>query len=215
VVISHAVVGTISLTSALIIYDGWARLRFGDVVAIIVGIVLAIFIARAFGEALAKAAAKGSPLERSELLGVVRAECPFLLLAVPPITLLAVLDLAGVTLGDSIRVVIWLGAASLGFWAGLAGVQAGLRGRRLALAVAIGFLVGGLVLLLRVVLQPGKVVSNGVAATRFDEQSGPVELSRLGSPKPCVGWHNRRPGRDVQDAEGCRAVTARLSAQRI
>jgi hypothetical protein len=163
-VISHAVVGTITLTSVLIIYDGWASLSFGDAAAIIVGPVLAIFIARAFGEALAKVAAKGSPLNRSELLVGVRAECGFLLLAVPPIVLLAVLDLAGVALGDSIQVVIWLGAASLGFWGGLAGVRAGLRGWRLALAVAIGLLIGGLVLTLRVILQPGKVVSNGVAA---------------------------------------------------
>ena len=172
VVISHAVVGTISLTSALIIYDGWATLRFGDVVAIIAGIVLAIFIARVFAESLAGLAAKGDPLNRTELLRVVKAECGFLLLAVPPIVLLAVLDLAGVALGDSIQVVIWLGAVSLGFWGGLAGLQAGLRGRRLALAIAIGFLVGGLVLILRVILLPGEVVSNGVAAMSSPQVQG-------------------------------------------
>lgn len=176
VAISHAVVGTISLTSALIIYDGWASLRFGDVAAIIAGIVLAIFIARVFAESLAKLAAKGDPLNRSELLGVVKAECGFLLLAVPPIVLLAVLDLAGVALGDSIQVVIWLGAASLGFWGGLAGIEAGLRGYGLALAIAIGFLVGGLVLILRVILQPGKVVSNGVAATSSPRARGNQQL---------------------------------------
>jgi hypothetical protein len=173
VVINHAVVGTITLTSVLIIYDGWASLRFGDVVAIIVGPVLAIFIARAFGETLAKLAATDGPLNRSELLGVVRAECGFLLLAVPPIALIAILDLAGMALGNAIQIVIWLGAASLGFWGGLAGVRAGLRGRSLALAVAIGFLVGGLVLTLRVILQPEKVISNGVAMTRFDEAGRP------------------------------------------
>lgn len=175
VIISHVVVGTITLTSVLIIYDGWASLRFGDAVAIIVGPVLAIFIARAFAEALAKLAAKGDPLNRSELLGVVKAECGFLLLAVPPIALLAVLDLAGVALGDSIQVVIWIGAASLGFWGGLAGVRAGLRGWSLALAVAIGFLIGGLVLTLRVILQPGKVISNGVAAISHGEKAPPID----------------------------------------
>jgi hypothetical protein len=169
VVISHAVVGTISLTSVLIVYDGWASLKFGDVVAIIVGPVVAIFIARAFGETLATVAAKGRPLKRSEVLHVVRAECGFLLLAVPHIALLAALDLAGVTLGDSIKIVIWFGAASLGFWGGLAGVRAGLRGWRLALAIAIGFLIGALVLTLRVILQPGKVLSNGVATITTNE----------------------------------------------
>jgi hypothetical protein len=169
VVISHAVVGTITLSSVLIIYDGWASLRFGDVAAIIVGPVLAIFIAHTFSGALAEAATKGSPLGRSELLGVVRAEAGFLLLAVPPLALVGVLDLAGIALGDSIRIVIWLGGASLGFWGGLAGVRAGLHGWRVALAVAIGLLVGGLVLTLQVILQPGKAVSNGVATIRVDE----------------------------------------------
>jgi membrane protease YdiL (CAAX protease family) len=103
------------------------------------------------------------------VLHVMRVECGFLLLAVPPIVLLAALDLAGVALGDSIKIVIWFGAVSLGFWGGLAGVRAGLRGWRLALAVAVGFLIGALVLTLRVILQPGKVVSNSVATISVDE----------------------------------------------
>jgi len=169
VVIRHAALGTITLTSVLIIYDGWASLKFGDVVAIIIGPVLAIFIAHAFAGGLAKFATKGGALSRSEVFDVIRAEAGFLLLAVPPLALLAVLDLAGVALGDSIRVVIWLGGASLGFLGGLAGVRAGLRGWRVVLAVAIGLLVGGLVLTLQVILQPGKTASNGVAAIRVKQ----------------------------------------------
>jgi hypothetical protein len=155
VVISNAVVGTITLTSVLIIYDGWSTLRFGDVATIIVGPVLAIFVAHAFAGVLATGATKRSPLTRTELLRVVRAECGFLLLAVPPLALLTVLDVAGVGLGNAIRIVILFGAASLGFWGGLAGVRAGLRGWRLALAIAVGLLVGGVVLALKVILQPG------------------------------------------------------------
>lgn len=168
-VIGHAVVATITLTSVLIIYDGWATLKFGDAAAIISGPVLAIFIAHAFAGALAQVAATGRPLSRSEMLDVVRSECGYLLLAVPPLALLAVLDLAGVTLGDAIRVVIWLGAASLGFWGGLAGFHAGLRGRRIAIAVLMGLLLGAIVLMLQVVLQPGQALSNGVAQTRSNE----------------------------------------------
>jgi hypothetical protein len=48
VVIDHAVVGTISVTTVLIVYDGWASLRLRDVVAIVVGPVLAMFIAHVF-----------------------------------------------------------------------------------------------------------------------------------------------------------------------
>jgi hypothetical protein len=169
VVIRNAVVGTITLTSVLIIYDGWATLRFGDVVAIIAGPVLAIFVAHAFAGALGKVAVKGGVLGRKEVIDVVWGQSGFLLLAVPPLALLAALNLAGVALEDSIRVVIWFGAASLGFWGGLAGVRAGLHGWRIVLAVAMGLLVGALVLGLQVILQPGKTVSNGVAMIRVDE----------------------------------------------
>ena len=130
---------------------------------------LAIFIAHAFAGGLAKFAAKGGSLSKSEMFEVIRAEAGFLLLAVPPLALLAVLDLAGVALGDAIRVIIWAGGASLGFFGGLAAMRAGLRGWRVALAVAIGLLLGGLVLTLQVILQPGKAASNGVAAFRGDE----------------------------------------------
>jgi hypothetical protein len=175
-VIRNAVVGTIALTSVLIIYDGWATLKFADVVAVIVGPVLAIFVAHAFGGVLAAGAAKGSPLTMSELLGVVRAESGFLLLALPPLALLTLLTLAGVGLGNAIRIVIWLGAASLGFWGGLAGARAGLRGWRLALSVAIGLLVGGLVLSLKVLLQPGKAASNGVALVSVERDHESASL---------------------------------------
>ena len=195
VVISHAVVGTITLTSVLIIYDGWASLKLLDVVAIIAGPVLAIFVAHTFAGALAKVATTGSPISKSELLDVLRAESGFLLLAVPPLALLGVLSLSGVALGDSIRIVIWLGAASLGFWGGLAGVRAGLHGWRVALAVVIGLLVGGLVLTLQVILQPGKAVSSGVAAVSLDHRPSGVLGERQGCSAAgtlsIVGWLSR------------------------
>jgi hypothetical protein len=200
VVIGNAVVATITLTSVLIIYDGWATLKFGDVAAIIVGPVLAIFVAHAFAGVLEAAAAKGRPLSRSELLGVVTVESGFLLLALPPLALLAVLALAGVSLGDGIRIVIWLGAASLGFWGGLAGVRAGLRGWRLALAVAVGLLVGALVLALKVVLQPGKAASHGVALVigGHDQESAAL---------PVTGGRERQRCA----AAGTLSITGRLS----
>ena len=57
---------------------------------------------------------------------------------------------------DAIRVVIWLEALSLSFWAGLAAWYAGLRGRLLALSIVAGLVISGMVLLLQVILQPGK-----------------------------------------------------------
>jgi hypothetical protein len=164
VMINHAVVGTITVTSVLIVYDGWASRKLLDVVAIIVGPVLAMFIAHVFAGALAAYAARGRQLSTSALTNAVRAELGWLWLAVPPTALLLILSAIGVGLGDSIRVIIWLSAGSLGFWVGLAGHRAGLRGGQLALAVVLGLVIGAAVLMLQVFLQPGKAASNGVAA---------------------------------------------------
>ncbi len=77
--------------------------------------------------------------------------------------IVVVLDRAGVSLNESIRVVIWLEAISLTFWAGLAARRAGLQGRSFALAVLAGLIVTCLVLGLQVFLEPGKAVDDGTA----------------------------------------------------
>ena len=73
VAINRAVVGTITVTSVLIVYDSWASRKLLDVVAIIVGPVLAMFIAHVFAGALAAYAARGRHLSKSELPNAIRA----------------------------------------------------------------------------------------------------------------------------------------------
>lgn len=97
----------------------------------------------------------------------MRRESLFLLVCAPQIVLLLVLQVAGLGLDDTVRVLIWVGTASLGFWGGLAALPAGLGRRGIALGVITGLATGGavlLLLLLQVILQPGQAVSNGVAA---------------------------------------------------
>jgi hypothetical protein len=166
-VIHRAVYGTIVVTSVLVVYDGWARLKRLDAVAIILGPVIAMVIGHTFAASLSDQAALGRRPTRRELLRTVRRESRFVLVAVPQIVLLFVLTLAGLSLNDTIRVLIWVGAASLGFWGGVAAQRAGLGGWGIALGVITGLAVGGVVLLLQVFLQPGKAVSNGVAAIRL------------------------------------------------
>jgi hypothetical protein len=163
VVIDRAVYVTITLTSVLIVYDGWAKLEFLDVLVTIVGPVLAMSIGHAFAGSLAQQAELGRPLTRAERVRAVRLASWFMLFAVPPVALVG-MTLAGVALDTTIRAVVWLGAASLGFCGGLAAHRAGLRGRPLVLGVVAGLVVGGAVLVLQVFLQPGEAVSNGVAA---------------------------------------------------
>jgi hypothetical protein len=161
------VYGTIVVTSVLVVYDGWTSLKRLDAVAIILGPVIAMVIGHTFAASLSDQAALGRRPTRRELLRTVRRESRFVLVAVPQIVLLFVLTLAGLSLNDTIRVLIWVGAASLGFWGGVAAQRAGLGGWGIALGVIAGLAVGGVVLLLQVLLQPGKAVSNGVAAIRL------------------------------------------------
>jgi hypothetical protein len=148
---------TITLMSVLIIYDGWQQLEFIQVVGVIVGPVLAMFLSHVFSASLALQVSLGRPLTMAERLAIARRESRFLFLCVPPLSLTAVLVLIGLSLNDAIRWALFLGTVSLGYWGGLAGRRAGLRGWRLARAVMGGLLIGLIILALQVILQPGTV----------------------------------------------------------
>ena len=163
VLVDRAVYGTITIVCVLIIYDGWATLKIRDAIAIIVGPILAMFISHVFSASVAQHLALGRNRTREEWLRTVTFESRFLLLALPPVALLIILDLAGLSLSDAMFVVIWVEALSIGFWAGAAAVRGGFGARGVALSVVAGLLVGGLVLLLQVFLQPGKAREGGVA----------------------------------------------------
>ena len=63
------------------------------------------------------------------------------------------------SLTTSVQIVLWLGVASLGLWAGVAGRRAGLVGWQLVRSVIAGLVVGMLVLALQVLLRPSNDVS--------------------------------------------------------
>ena len=156
--VDRIVYATITLMSVLVIYDGWTDLKFLEIVGVIVGPVFAMFLGHSFSAAIARQVKYGRTLSNAERIAVLRSEAPFLLLCVPPIVLAIALHLVGVSLSASINIVVWIGVASLGFWGGVAGRRAGLAGLRLASSVLAGLLVGGVILVLQVLLQPGKVV---------------------------------------------------------
>jgi hypothetical protein len=143
---------TIVVMSVLVVYDGSAKLRVLDVVAIVLGLPIAIAVGHMLAWSLSDEAALGRRPTRGELLSTVRRESRFLLVAAPQIVLLVVLSLVGLSLNDVVQVLIWAGAASLGFWGGVAALRAGLGGRGTALGVLMGCAVGGFVLLFQVLL---------------------------------------------------------------
>jgi len=141
--------------SVLIIYDGWATLRFWDVVAVILGPIVAIFLSHIFGEELGIRVALGRPLTGSERRAVIVEESRFFLVPVPPLILLAILTVAGVSYTRSINVIVLIGVISLGLWGAVAGRRAGLTGLSLVPATAAGLAVGCVILVLQAMLQPG------------------------------------------------------------
>ncbi len=149
--------------SVLIIYDGWEHLKLINVVGVILGPVLAMFLAHVFSAAMAQHVEVGRVLSRKEWGGIARIQAPFLLLCVPPLAVVSVLYAFNVSLTEAIRITLWLGTASLGYWGFVAGRRGGFVGWRLFGVVIAGLLIGVVILLIQVFLQPGKAISGGVA----------------------------------------------------
>ena len=154
--VDRVIYTTIMLMAVLIVYDGWEQLRFVGVVAVILGPILAIFLSHVFGAALGTRVALGRPLSRRERRAVFVEECRFPLVAVPPLAILVVLAIAGISYARIIQVIVLTGVLSLGVWGGLAGRRAGVTGWALVLPIAYGLLLGGIILALQAFLQPGQ-----------------------------------------------------------
>jgi hypothetical protein len=161
-VVERVVNTTIMLMSVLVLYDGWENLKLFGVVAVIVGPVLAMVLAHVFAASIARQVDLKRTLTGREEARIVRDESRFLLVAVPPVAIVVVLDLVGVSLSDCIQAVLWVGLISLGFWGGVAGRRARLTGWHLALSIVAGLLVGGVVLGLQVLLKPGTALPDGI-----------------------------------------------------
>jgi hypothetical protein len=163
VFVDRIIYATITIMSVLIIYDGWQHLRLIDVAGVIIGPVLAMFLAHVFSAAMAQHVEAGRILTGKEWRAVVRVQSPFLALCVPPLAIVSLLYAVGVSLSDGIRVTLWVGTASLGYWGYVAGRRAGFVGWRMVMVVIAGLLIGVVILLIQVLLQPGKAFSGGVA----------------------------------------------------
>ena len=116
---------------------------------------MAIFVAPVIAGALAEGVELGRGRTRHEGVSLIARESLFLLVALPPLTLLAVLSAIGVSYTRTIQAIILVGTASLGFWCGLAGRRAGLTGWRFVLCVACGLGLGAMTLMLQAILEPG------------------------------------------------------------
>jgi hypothetical protein len=147
---------TITLLCVLIIYDGWEQLQFLNVATVIAGPILAIFSRPRLPCGAWNARRSRSPADSARTPGGLLEECRFLLVAVPPLAILVVLTMAGVSYSRTIQVIVLCGVVSLGVWGGVAGRRAGLTGWALTLSIAYGLMLGGIVLALQALLPPGQ-----------------------------------------------------------
>jgi hypothetical protein len=150
------VTGTISVTCVLIVYDGWANVRYRDAVAVILGPVIAIVLSHMYSGGLMKAMDLQRRLNWTEWRTVLRFKSRFLLLAAPPLLILTILWLVGVSHTRSIRVTITFEALSLSVLAGVVAYRAGFRGWRLSGAILLGLLLAAILLGFQAFLQPGR-----------------------------------------------------------
>jgi hypothetical protein len=163
ILVDRIVYATITIMSVLIIYDGWQHLRLVDVIGVIVGPVVAMFLAHVFSASLAKQVDLGRALTWNDRSAIIASESRFLLLCVPPLLSVSILFAFGTSLTGAIRVTLWLEALSLGFWGYLAARRAGAGRWRVLTQIAAGLILGIVILLLQVALQPGKAFSGGIA----------------------------------------------------
>ncbi len=148
---------TIMLMAVLIVYDGWTEVSARGVVAVVLGPMVAIFCGHVFADSLGTRIEKGQSLTGTQRRAIVVRESVYLLLAIPPLVIFAVLGLFGLAYSRIVYVIVLVGVLCLGAFGGIAGRRAGLTGWALVGSVAYGLLVGAIILLLRALLQPGEV----------------------------------------------------------
>ncbi len=146
---------TITLLTVLIIYDGWESLSFWGVAAVMVGPLLAVFLSHIFADTLEERVERGRASTRREHRDMLARESRALFLAVPPLVILVVLSILGISYARIIQVIVFTGVLLLGICGAVAGRRAHLTGWALVAPTAYGLFVGGVILLLRTLLQPG------------------------------------------------------------
>jgi hypothetical protein len=138
ILVDRIVYATITIMSALIVYDGWQHLKLIDVIGVMVGPVVAMFLAHVFSAAPAKQIEVGRALTWDDRTITVRSESRFLLLCVPPVVVVCVSFASGASLHGASRVTLCLEGLSLGYWGYLAARRAGVVGWRVLAHIAAG-----------------------------------------------------------------------------
>ncbi len=145
------VYGTI-LVATLLAAESAAGETYARTVAAVGAALVAYWLTLSYAEYAGERVRRGEPLERDKLIEAARHEAALLLGAAVPFAALLVMWAAGVKLATAITVAAWFAVGVIVTVEVASGVRAGLRGRELAGQVAIGGLLGLLVLAIRLLL---------------------------------------------------------------
>ena len=146
-----AVYGLITV-SALLAAESASRQTYAETVLGVVLALLIFWLAHGYSELIARRAEEGERLTRAGIRWMLRWELPILVGAIPPLVAVLIAWAAGAGLGTAITIALWTAAATILVAEVIAGRQAELPGRELALQALVGTAFGVLILVLKLAL---------------------------------------------------------------
>lgn len=147
--------GTVVLMSVLVVYEGWAQLTsFVGTCIVIIAPTLALLLAHYFADVMAMHVQTRRSLRAAEWRQLSTRQTGIVLAAVPPLLIVLVGWLSPLDALSTIKVLLWAGVATLMFLSGLSARRAAYRGWKVVVAVALGGVVGVVVISMQVLLKP-------------------------------------------------------------
>jgi len=146
-----AVYGLITV-SGLLAAESASRETYLETVLGVLLALLLFWVAHGYSEFVARRAEEGERLTRAGIRWMLRWELPILVGAIPPLAAVLIAWVAGAGLGTAITIALWTSAATILLAELVAGRQAKLSGRELAIQALVGTALGVLILVIKLAL---------------------------------------------------------------
>ena len=146
-----AVYGLITVSALLAAESATVQTYAETIVGVLLALVL-FWLAHAYSEFVSWRAEAGERLTRAGITRMLRRELPILVGATPPLVAVLIAWAAGLGLGTGITIALWTSSATILVAEVVAGLQADLSGRKLAVQAVIGTAFGVLILVLKLAL---------------------------------------------------------------
>jgi membrane protein YqaA with SNARE-associated domain len=149
--VARVVYGTVTV-GALLAAESPERETYAETFASVLIALLVYWMAHSYAEVTARRIEEGGRLTGTALASSVRREIWILFGAAVPVLPLLIWWIAGGTLTDAVTAAIWTAAGMIVVYEIVAGVRAELSGKEMLAQIAIGAMLGVLVIALKLVL---------------------------------------------------------------